>query len=147
MRTLNLAAVLVAAFFAHQAALADAESTSTTADVRERTAKFGRVCLEGDPCASAEQAAPQTAIAPTGTGMSGKAVYDRFCFACHSTGVGGAPILADEAQWAPKIDQGWDVMMTNSKNGINLMPPMGTCLACSDEELEAAINYMIQGSE
>nr|MCS5577811.1 c-type cytochrome [Alteromonas macleodii] len=30
-------------------------------------------------------------------------------------------------------------------NGINAMPPRGTCGNCSDDEIKAAIEYMIEG--
>jgi cytochrome c5 len=39
-----------------------------------------------------------------------------------------------------------DVLLTNATNGINAMPPKGTCAACSDDELKAAVEYMLSQS-
>ena len=52
-------------------------------------------------------------------------------------------MLGDAAAWEPRVAQGMDVLMANTINGINVMPPKGTCMACSDDELRAAVEYMI----
>ena len=36
-----------------------------------------------------------------------------------------------------------DSLLRNAKQGINNMPPMGTCLDCTDAELQAAIRKML----
>jgi cytochrome c5 len=33
----------------------------------------------------------------------------------------------------------------NAINGINAMPPRGTCADCSDDEIKAAIEHMTEG--
>ena len=40
-----------------------------------------------------------------------------------------------------------DTLMSNTVNGFanNTMPPMGTCMDCSDAELQAAIDHLIAG--
>ena len=78
--------------------------------------------------------------------MSGEQVYSTFCFACHTTGVSGAPLLGDAAAWEPRLAKGMDVLMANTVNGINVMPAKGTCMACSDAELQAAVDYMLDAS-
>lgn len=130
-----IASLAVAAF-----ALADVVPAGTTADVRERTAKFGSVCVEGEDCGGGVAAAPVAAL-----GRSGEAVYSRYCFACHATGVSEAPKFTDEADWAPRLEKGMEVLLETTRTGLNLMPPMGTCMDCSEEELAAATNYMIYG--
>jgi cytochrome c5 len=35
-------------------------------------------------------------------------------------------------------------MLKNSKQGLNAMPPKGTCTQCSDAQLQAAIQLMLQ---
>ncbi|MGB5729137.1 MAG: c-type cytochrome [Thiogranum sp.] len=37
-------------------------------------------------------------------------------------------------------------MLATAVSGLNAMPPKGTCADCSDEELKAAIEYMLSQS-
>ncbi len=78
-------------------------------------------------------------------GRSGEAVYNQACVACHTTGVLGAPRKGNAEDWAPRLAQGMDIVLEHSINGLNAMPPRGTCMNCSDEEILAAIEYMIEG--
>jgi cytochrome c5 len=66
---------------------------------------------------------------------------------CHATGAAGAPKLGDAAAWAPRIAAGMDSLFTNATNGLNAMPPKGLCMACSDEELKGAIQYIVDNSQ
>ena len=96
--------------------------------------------------AAAETPAPAataTASPGPGAGRSGKQIYDLFCFVCHATGVSEAPLLGDREKWQPLIDKGMDAMLATSLAGLNLMPPKGACVDCSEEEMQAAIQYMI----
>jgi cytochrome c5 len=77
----------------------------------------------------------------------GQKIYQASCQACHATGVAGAPKLGDKAAWAPRIAKGNDAMLSSVKNGLKAMPPKGTCMSCSEDELRAAMEYMVgQGS-
>jgi len=78
---------------------------------------------------------------------SGEQVYTSSCLACHGTGVAGAPKLGDVAGWAPRIAAGMDSLLANVTNGLNAMPPKGLCMSCSDEELQAAVEYMVSKSQ
>lgn len=109
----------------------------TTEEIAERIKPFGSVCRAGEDCGTV------AAVAASGP-LSGQAVYDQFCFACHAAGVGGAPLQGDVAQWEPRIAKGMDVLMASTINGINAMPAKGTCMNCSDEELQAAVEYMLE---
>ncbi|MFG0832932.1 c-type cytochrome [Aeromonas bivalvium] len=76
----------------------------------------------------------------------GETVYKGACFACHDTGAAGAPKRGDKAAWEPRIAQGFDTLRKHAIEGFTgqagMMPPRGTCAACSDEEIENAIHYM-----
>ena len=73
--------------------------------------------------------------------------YQKSCFACHSTGVPGAPQTGDAAAWKPRMDKGMDVLVESVKSGLNAMPPTGMCTDCSDEEYQALIEYMAAPAE
>lgn len=73
---------------------------------------------------------------------AGEKLYKTSCFACHDAGVAGAPKFGDKDAWAPYIETGMDAMLEVAINGKGLMPPRGGSTA-SDEELHAAIQYMI----
>jgi len=77
---------------------------------------------------------------------SGDQVYNASCLACHSTGVAGAPKVGDQAAWAPRTAKGLDGLLATVVSGLNAMPPKGTCADCSDQELKAAIVYMLSQS-
>ena len=47
------------------------------------------------------------------------------------------------AERQPRLATGFESLFKNAKQGINTMPPMGTCTDCTDEELEAAIRKML----
>ena len=77
----------------------------------------------------------------------GQKIYQKSCQACHATGAAGAPKLGDKEAWAPRIAKGNDALLSSVKNGLKAMPPKGTCMSCSDDELRAAVDYMVgQGS-
>ena len=99
----------------------------------------------------AEPAATQAAAEPpadTSTAtVDGQKIYQSSCQACHVAGIAGAPKLGDKEAWAPRIAKGNDALFLSVKNGLKAMPPKGTCMSCSEDELRAAMEYMIeQGS-
>ncbi len=99
---------------------------------------------------AATPATPATP-APVAAARSGKQVYDTSCFACHAIGAAGAPKFGDKAAWAPRIAQGMDTLVTHALNGFQgktgVMPPRGTCANCSDDEMKAAIEYMVENAK
>jgi len=82
----------------------------------------------------------------SGSGQSergGERVFQQACFACHGTGLNGAPVVGDEYAWQPRREKGVSVLVANTLNGLNNMPPRGACADCSDTEIEAAVHYLI----
>lgn len=76
----------------------------------------------------------------------GEETYNRYCFSCHAAGVANAPKSGDAEAWQPRIAKGEALLLQSTKAGITPgMPAMGLCLSCSDDELAAAIDYMIDG--
>ena len=112
--------------------------------VLENIKPVGQVYVAGESEPEPEPAAAATAAAGP---KSGDEVYNSSCVTCHGTGVAGAPKLGDAAVWAPRIAKGMDTLMSNATNGLNAMPPKGLCMACSDAELQAAVEYMVSQSQ
>jgi cytochrome c5 len=93
------------------------------------------------------QAAADTPADTRTASVDGQKIYQASCQACHAAGVAGAPKLGDKEAWAPRIAKGNDALLLSVKNGLKAMPPKGTCMSCSEDELRAAMEYMVeQGS-
>ena len=104
---------------------------------------------EGEPAAAepeVETPAPVSALTAAAGTRSGEAIYGTFCFACHATGVSEAPLFGSLQQWQPRIDKGMDELVATSLTGFNLMPPMGTCMNCTENEMRDSIQYMIDNA-
>jgi cytochrome c5 len=80
---------------------------------------------------------------PAKTARAPDAILNQHCNVCHLTGWNGAPLSGDANDWQPRLTTGFDSLLKNAKQGINNMPPMGTCQDCTDAELEAAIRKML----
>lgn len=101
----------------------------------------GQAAVADPETAAVEAAAPK---AP----LTGAQVYNSVCIACHSPpGVGGAPPLGDADAWAPRIAQGMDTLISHALNGFSgsagIMPRKGERTDLSDEEVIAAVEYMV----
>jgi cytochrome c5 len=93
------------------------------------------------------QAAADTPADTRTASVDGQKIYQASCQACHAAGIAGAPKLGDKEAWAPRIAKGNDALLLSVKNGLKAMPPKGTCMSCSEDELRAAMEYMVeQGS-
>ncbi len=77
----------------------------------------------------------------------GQKTYQSSCQACHASGAAGAPKLGDKEAWAPRIATGIDAMLAVAIKGKGAMPPKGACASCSDDDLKAAIEYMVSQSK
>ncbi|MDW8478654.1 MAG: c-type cytochrome [Xanthomonadales bacterium] len=92
------------------------------------------------------QRAAQTAQAAFGGTLDGGEIYQKLCSACHGTGAGGAPRL-ERAAWEPRIAQGFEVLLRHSIEGYQgqngLMPARGGNPALTDQQVEAAVRWML----
>ena len=113
--------------------------------VLENIKPVGQVYIAGE---SEPEAAPAADAAVASSGpKSGEEIYNSSCVSCHGTGAAGAPKLGDAAAWAPRIAAGMDSLLANAINGLNAMPPKGLCMACSDDEMQGAVEYMVENSQ
>ncbi|MCC2597284.1 c-type cytochrome [Pusillimonas sp. MFBS29] len=123
---------------ADEAKPAEAPAAPAPAPATEAPAAAEAPAAQEQAAAPAEQAA---AIDP-----AGEKLYKSVCFACHAAGVAGAPKLGDKDAWAPLIAAGMDSMLSIAINGKGAMPPRGGSQA-SDDEIKAAVQYMVQASQ
>ncbi len=81
----------------------------------------------------------------------GKTVYDATCAACHGAGVAGAPRLGDKTAWQARIAQGNALLEEHAIKGFQgktgFMPARGGNAALSDDDIKAAVVYMVQRSK
>ena len=118
------------------------------AAVAERIRPVGQVYFPGEEQqAPAPKVEPAVEPAPVAAALSGPQVYNSACLACHGAGIGGAPILGDAAAWEARIAQGIDVLNDHAINGytgeLGYMPAKGGRVDLSDEDVAAAVDYMI----
>ena len=110
-------------------------------------------------CGKQESAAPEAsapavpeAAAPAATPMAensqGKSVFNKTCALCHAVGAAGAPKPGDQADWAPRIAQGMDVLYKHSIEGFTgakgVMPARGGAATLTDDDVKAAVDYMVE---
>ena len=116
-----------------------AVKVADTSTLEQRIQPVGQVYLEGDIDVNAVAAAP---VATAKSARSGEQVYTASCASCHAIGVLGAPKMGSASDWAPRLKQGLDSLVKVAISGKGAMPPKGTCMDCSDDELKAAIEHM-----
>lgn len=97
-----------------------------------------------------EVAAPAPAPAPepvVAENVLGKSIFNKTCALCHASGVAGAPKPGDTADWGPRIAQGNDLLYKHAMEGFTgakgMMPARGGNTALTDDEVKAAVDYMV----
>lgn len=83
------------------------------------------------------------AVLPSAHAADGKAVYDKTCVTCHASGVANAPKLGDKAAWAPRAASGKDALLASVINGKGAMPPKAGAADLKDDDIKAAIDFML----
>jgi len=78
--------------------------------------------------------------------IDAKQIIAANCAMCHEGGLMGAPKIGSEEQWAPRIAQGKETLVSHAINGIRTMPARGGNAKLSDEEVAAAVIDMANGA-
>lgn len=162
---IGLVIVIILAFFytLHFSKVNKIANTGQTSTVAERTAPEGKVRIAGQTDSVADAAEPATTPAPTETTVAiitedtGKRVYNSLCFTCHGSesgagGLPGIPHLGDTEAWADKIAQGKALLYERALNGFTgasgiPMAPKGGNPNLSDDEVRAAVDFIIENSQ
>lgn len=123
-----------------------AEPVAETAPAAE--APPAEPVAEAAPAAEAPPAEPVAKAAPAAhSSIDGQKVYQSICFSCHDSGVAGSPKPGDKEAWAPRIATGLDALYASVINGKGAMPAKGGNPALSDDEIKAAVDWMIAESQ
>jgi cytochrome c5 len=118
---------------------------SATADLSgslEESQIILRLQPEAQPSVEAESMTPTTPSITPVVNM-GQHRYKETCHICHETGLAGAPKFGDKSEWAPRIADGIEILVQRAIQGYKAMPPKGSCMNCSDEEIRQAVEYMV----
>ena len=78
---------------------------------------------------------------------TGEQAYKAVCTNCHQTGVAGAPKLGDKAAWAPHLMHGTAGLLQSALKGKGAMPPKGGNPSLSDDDVRAAVEFMVSQSK
>ncbi|MFZ2301643.1 MAG: c-type cytochrome [Gallionella sp.] len=99
-----------------------------------------RVPVSNPPSLSAQSPAPRDLTV-------GERVYRNTCSICHRIGQRGAPRLGDTENWVSRLAQGNETLYGRAINGYRgnkgSMPSRGSNAKLSDEEVKAAVDYMV----
>ena len=119
-------------------------SKSQRAEIEARIQPFSHACVAGDESCAVGAVESSVAIA-----RSGEEVYNGACMACHATGAAGAPMVGDAGAWAARMEKGMDALYASGVNGVagTGMIARGGCSNCSDDEIYAAVDYMVDNSQ
>jgi len=151
--------------------LLSAGSLSAQENIVNNIKPVAQVCLAGNACvgskaggetgsaapsvapaqtAATTQAQTQTPAAaapaaePAVAAFDAAATYQQSCFACHGTGAAGAPKPGDSEAWEERMSKGMDAVMATVITGVGAMPPKGMCMNCSDTDLRAIVDFMLE---
>ena len=109
----------------------------------ERIKPVGQVCLEGESCVQV------SLLASTATNAGGGAQenYNKTCATCHAAGIAGAPTFGSQELWEARIAKGMQVLYQSTIDGMPPgMPAKGMCFDCSDDDLKAIVDYMVENA-
>ncbi len=74
----------------------------------------------------------------------GQAVYDQHCGMCHNN---LTPKIGDKDAWAPRIKLGAAALVASVINGKGAMPPRGAAPDLSDDDIKAAVQYLVSKAQ
>ena len=113
-------------------------------DAEQRISPVSSVRTGDEGAAALDEA--QAVAAPAQTAVvevDGEQVYNGLCKTCHDAGVADAPITGSEQMAQRLSEKGIDTLVSNAINGINVMPPKGGNPGLTDEQVQAAVEFML----
>lgn len=113
---------------------------------QQEKAMSERLAPEGENSLTSEVASVPVG-GSSGGSRSGEEVYDKSCKTCHGSGMAGAPKFGAAEDWATRLGKSIDTLYSSAISGFQGMPAKGLCMDCSDDELKAAVDYIVDGSK
>jgi len=105
------------------------------------------IACNEQPTSTLTKAAPSVEATPKVSEQShqslGRVIYEKSCSRCHDTGVAGAPKLGDRAAWTLHAGHGAHHLTHAVLEGKGAMPPRGGNPNLNDNEIEAAIQFIL----
>lgn len=131
----------IAAYFSLQVRMSTGLTAAQVIATYERIRPVANVQVAAIAAESApvEKGGAKSALAR----RSGEVVYTASCAACHASGAAGAPKLGDKTAWSARLAQGRETLHKHAIQGFKAMPPKGACVACSDDEIKAAADFIL----
>ena len=130
----------------------DAVARKQSTKVSANTVPVGVVNLLDEDAEAVEVATVATVATSEEPVEMGQRVYNGLCISCHN-GLPNIPKVGDKAAWESRIAQGMALLYEHSikgfisEGGLIAMPPKGGNLNLSDEEVKAAVDYMVANSQ
>lgn len=80
---------------------------------------------------------------------AGRKIFKEFCASCHDKQPiidVNAPRIGDKQAWLVRRKWGLKVLSNLTMTGVGAMPARGGCFECSDDQLNLAIQYILDKS-
>lgn len=120
------------------------DNPNKAALAQKYTAPVGAVRSGEAGAAALAEAQAATAAPVEEVVVDGPSVYGGLCMSCHDAGVAGAPIKGSELMAAREAEKGLEMLVQNAINGLNAMPARGGNPNLTDEQVRAAVEFMLQ---
>ncbi len=89
---------------------------------------------------------PASPGAPSYDLALGESVFTDRCLRCHGEGVYDAPRLGNAGDWEARVRQDLATLIEHAVKGHGRMPPKGGFSELSDQEVSAAVAYVVDRS-
>jgi cytochrome c len=73
----------------------------------------------------------------------GAVIYQQACALCHAEGIAAAPMPGDNSSWSGRLEKGRAGLVASALTGIGTMLPKGGQSHLSDDDVAAAVDFMI----
>jgi len=104
------------------------------------------IAITSEP-AKTEIADAPAPVVEAAAASAGEAIYQQACAVCHAAGLADAPIPGDAGAWPERLAQGRDTLLASALEGKGSMPPKGGQTQLSDEDVAAAVDFIIAQSD